>query len=391
MLEFFSQLFSESGFMAHGQCMLWEPEIVGLHVISDFMTGLSYYLIPIALIIFVSKREDTPFPALFWMFGAFILACGTTHFFDIYTMWNPMYRVEGVIKFITGVVSVGTVAMLFPAIPKALTLKSPAELKEINDQLLDEISKRKKSEQKVRSLNQQLQEKIEELERANDELEKFSYSVSHDLRAPLRSIDGFSEALLDLYDDKLDERGQNYLQRVRNSSQEMGTLIDDILELSRISRTNIKRVEFDLSAMVRGISESAKNNHPDRSIEFIIESNMTINADRTLLKTVFQNLIDNAVKFTNAADPAKIEIGTIDKDGETIFYIKDNGVGFDMNYYEKIFTPFQRLHSSRDYEGTGIGMANIQRIIRKHDGRVWAESEPDNGATFYFTIGKGNS
>ncbi|HEX6640887.1 MAG TPA: ATP-binding protein [Thermoanaerobaculia bacterium] len=220
------------------------------------------------------------------------------------------------------------------------------------------------------------------LSQANEELETFSYSVSHDLRAPLRSIDGFSRELLIGYEDKLDERGKHYLTRVRQAARRMSELIDDMLNLSRLSRTAMRRTSVDLTAIIEAIAAEAEERTEGRRIEWKIEPALRAHADPNLIRIVFENLIGNAVKFTASRPEARIEVG---REGEALF-VRDNGVGFDPEFAQKLFAPFQRLHGS-EFEGTGIGLAIVQRLIHRHDGRVRAESAPDRGATFRFTLG----
>ena len=225
-----------------------------------------------------------------------------------------------------------------------------------------------------------------ELEQVNKELEAFSYSVSHDLRAPLRSIDGFSQALLEDYEDKLDEQGKDYLRRVRAATQRMSQLIDDLLNLSRISRTEIHYEEVNLTAIAKAITAELQKTQPERQVEFVIGENIVARGDSHLLRIVLDNLFRNAWKFTSKHPDARIEFGTIQQDGRLVYYVRDNGAGFDMNYANKLFTPFQRLHKSTEFEGTGIGLATVQRIIHRHGGSIWAEGEVEKGATFYFTL-----
>jgi len=232
----------------------------------------------------------------------------------------------------------------------------------------------------------QLRERSVELEVANKELEAFSYSVSHDLRAPLRTLEGFSQIVTEDYGDKLDETGRDYLNRVTKASIQMSNLIDDMLKLSGIGRTDINRTELDLAEMARSIEEELRKNQPERNLEFIIASELADNGDISLLRMALTNLLENAWKYTGKCDNARIEFGAVQRDGAKTYFVKDNGVGFDMQYAGKLFQPFQRLHSERDYAGTGIGLAIVQRIIRRHGGKIWAESEKGKGATFYFTL-----
>ena len=231
-----------------------------------------------------------------------------------------------------------------------------------------------------------LESKVLELEAANKELEAFSYSVSHDLRAPLRGIDGFSQALLEDYGDKVGEKGVDYLRRVRSGAQKMGALIDDLLKLSRVSRSEMRLEVVDISAMVQSIMDDYHKVIPERSVEFVIQSNLSVLADRSLLRIMLTNLVDNAWKYSSKAVKARIEFGLLFANGENIFFLRDNGVGFDMAYADKLFSPFQRLHTIVEFPGTGIGLATVLRIMRRHGGKIWAEASLNEGATFYFSF-----
>jgi signal transduction histidine kinase len=237
--------------------------------------------------------------------------------------------------------------------------------------------------------NEQLRRLAVQLEGANRELEAFSYSVSHDLRAPLRSIDGFSHALLEDYDHKLDDTAKTYLSRVRVAAQHMAQLIDDLLQLSRVSRVPIRRDHVDLSAAAQDIVEDLRQSSPARAVEVVIGEGIAAQGDPGLLRIVLQNLVGNAWKFTTKVEQPRIELGVASNDSDAtgpVFYVRDNGAGFDMAYIEKLFTPFQRLHGLSEFPGTGVGLAIVQRIINRHGGRVWAEGEVGRGATFRFTL-----
>jgi PAS domain S-box-containing protein len=242
-----------------------------------------------------------------------------------------------------------------------------------------DITQRKKAEE-------DLQRYAKELEAANKELEAFSYSVSHDLRAPLRTLDGFSELVIKDYGDKLDETGKDYLNRVRKASQYMSELIDDMLKLSRITRADMYQDKVNLTEIVQSCLLELKASEPNRQIEFILPLEVLTKGDRQLLSIALRNLLENAWKFTRKCPQAQIEFGISPVNGEKVYYIKDNGIGFNMKYADKLFQPFQRLHSEQEYEGTGIGLAIVQRIIRRHNGKIWAESEKGHGATFFFTL-----
>ncbi len=235
------------------------------------------------------------------------------------------------------------------------------------------------SSQKVQAVNQQLKA-------ANQELEAFSYSVSHDLRAPLRSIDGFSQALLEDYADRFDDQGRHYLTRVRAGTQRMGELIDDLLQLSRVTRAEIRRETVDLSALADSVVADLKRAEPQRRVDVVIQPGLQTEGDAKLLRIALVNLLSNAWKFTGRQPAARIELGAQDNGGERVFYMRDNGVGFDMAYAGKLFGAFQRLHAQGEFPGTGIGLATVQRIINRHGGRVWAEAAVNQGASFYFAL-----
>lgn len=258
---------------------------------------------------------------------------------------------------------------------------------EILADLRSEIAERQQAQQQAQALNQGLRQAILELKAVNHELEAFSYSVSHDLRAPLRSIDGFSQALLEDYGDRLDGTGQDFLDRIRAATQRMGNLIDDLLTLSRVTRTSINMEAVNLSQIARRIASDLHQGQPTRLVELTIAPELHGRGDAHLLHVVLENLLNNAWKFTSKQPQSTIEFGTIPQaNGITTYFIKDNGAGFDMAYVDKLFSPFQRLHGMQDFPGNGIGLATVQRIIHRHGGRVWAEGSIDRGATFYFTL-----
>ncbi len=596
MLEVLKIFFASGPFIPHGHCYLWKPHLVWLHILSDSLIALAYYSIPVTLVYFVRKRQDLPFNWIFLLFGSFIVACGTTHVIEIWTLWHPTYWLSGSIKAATAMVSVYTALELVPLVPKALALPSPAQLETANRALLHQINERqraeealqkaydqleirvaertaelraanqrlqteiverqraeeevrllqsmtqaiseaqdfhsalavvvhkvceatdwdfgeawipqpdktalvysaacyssnnrlekyrklseglafppgiglpgrvwlsqqpewlqevslqsdkisfrgeiarecglrcglgipiianeqvlavlvffmfdacveeqrlvetvsavatqlggviqrKQAEEAIKQLNQDLQRQTVELEAANKELEAFSYSVSHDLRAPLRAMNGFSRILLKEYAPQLAPEAKRYLQMVRDNAQQMGQLIDDLLTFSRLSRSPLKKQPVAPTAIACLALTELRHEQENRQVEMSISDLPVCQADPALLKQVWVNLLANALKFTRQRQIARIEVGYQQADGELVYFVKDNGVGFDMQYAHKLFGVFQRLHRAEEYDGTGVGLAIVRRIIDRHGGRVWAEAKVNEGATFYFTLG----
>ncbi len=251
-----------------------------------------------------------------------------------------------------------------------------------------DITERRQAEKELEGQRNELARSNAGLIEANNELESFSYSVSHDLRAPLRTIDGFSHALLEDCADRLDDAGKTHLHRIRAATQRMGLLIDDLLNLSRLSRTEMHRQSLDISALARSIAGDLQKAQPERQIELRIEKGLKTTADPGLLRVVLENLLSNAWKFTSKRASARIEFGIARDNGTPAYFVRDDGAGFDSAYADRLFGAFQRLHATTEFAGTGIGLATVQRIVHRHGGRIWAESAVDRGATFYFTMGE---
>ncbi len=292
-----------------------------------------------------------------------------------YSMEKRYYRKDG--------------ALIWINLTVALVRESSGE-PEYFISVVEDITGRKRIEEEIGRLNDSLEIRVKErtvqLEAANKELEAFAYSVSHDLRAPLRGIDGWSLALIEDYQGQLDEQGRQYLERVRSEAHRMGQLIDDLLQLSRVTRADMQTSPVDLSTLAQTVMARLQSSQPDRQVEVAIQPDLTAQGDATLLGIVLTNLFDNAWKFTGKCPQARIEFGQVQLDGQQTFYVRDNGVGFDMSYAQKLFGAFQRLHKASEFPGTGIGLATVQRIIHRHGGRVWVKAEIDGGATFFFTL-----
>lgn len=341
-------------------CFIEGSGLTPFKIISEYIISL---ILLITIFLLIRRRKDFNKT----VFRLIIAAIAITIFEEMaFTLYSDVYGVSNLIGHYLKLVS-------FYLIYKAII--ETGLVKPFN--LL--FRKLKKSEEALR-------EKSNRLELVNKELESFAYSVSHDLRAPLRSIDGFSQALKEDYNDKLDDEGKDFINRIRSSTQRMGKLIDDLLILSRITRKEVKYENVDLSNLANEIAKDLKAIDPERDVKFTIAPQLTASADTGLMRIVLNNLLDNAFKFTGRRKKALIELGITNIDGKKTYFVKDNGVGLDMAYVQTIFAPFQRLHSAAEFEGTGIGLATVQRIISLHNGDIRAEGKKGAGATFYFTI-----
>ena len=351
-------MFSTTNFMPHGHCYLWRPGVLWLNVLPDILIAMAYFAIPFVLFYLTRRRRDLPFHSLFVWFSVFIVACGATHVIDVWNVWNAEYWLEGLLKLITAMASVPTAIMLWRALPAILALPSHGQLSEAN----------------------------ESLARANRELEAFTASVSHDLRSPLSSIAGQAGMLELSMGDHANDDQKRRMQRIHESVKKMSDLIEALLALSRITRHSLTPEVVDVSALAQETVAELRQQSPGRNVQVAIEPRMSAYGDRRLIANMLTNLIGNAWKFTRRNAQARIEIGQRTDGRRTTLFVRDNGVGFDMSYEQKLFKPFQRLHGQMEFEGSGIGLATVQRIIERHGGRIWAESKPDAGATFYVVL-----
>ncbi len=352
-----AQLPPASSFLPLGYCYLWNPALLGLHLVSDSIIALACYSIPLGLVWFLGRRRDVSLRWMFWLFALFIAGCGTTHVMEIWTLWHPDFWVAGLVKGGTALASVGTAALMIHLLPQAVKMPSPEQLESAN----------------------------RELTTVSRELESLSYSVSHDLRAPLRAIIGFSQALMEDAGEALDEESRSHLRFVVQGALRMAHLIEGLLNLSRVSRAEMQMQTLGISELAEDIAAPLLSG-TDRRVDLRVEPGIWATGDARLVPTLLQNLLDNAFKFTSHHATALVEVGTLERDGVLVAYVRDDGAGFDMAHSERLFGTFQRLHLETEFEGTGIGLATVLRIVRRHGGEVWAESRPEHGATFYFTL-----
>jgi light-regulated signal transduction histidine kinase (bacteriophytochrome) len=268
-------------------------------------------------------------------------------------------------------------------------LDGPSEIREIGESYNALMETLRLREEQLRNFNQDLEERIHQrtqaLEAANKELEAFSYSASHDLRAPLRAIDGFGQALMEDFGSSLDPVAQNYLHRMCDAARRMSELIDNLLKLSRVTRYEMQVASLDMSELAEAVASQLREQYPDRKVDFRVAPGMQVRADPNLLRIALDNLIGNAWKYTGQIATPEVVFEKFDRDHETVYVLRDNGAGFDMRFADKLFGAFQRLHG-KEFEGTGIGLAIVQRILIRHGGRIWAEAQVDTGASFYFTL-----
>lgn len=345
-------------FLPHGHCHMWTPGILWMHVIADIVLATAYFAIPFVVVYVAQRRRNLPFKnGLLICFGVFIVACTLTHVLDVWNVWHTEYWLAGIVKVIAAAAAVPMAILLWRSLPLILSAPSQRQLRDAN----------------------------ESLARANRELEAFTASVSHDLRSPLTTIAG-QAGLLELSLPHANEEQRRRLLRIQNSVKQMSELIDALLVLSRISRHTLHREIIDVSALAESIIQDLRQKDPTRNVEVDIQPGMSVHGDRRLINDLFINLLANAWKFTSRTEAARIEVGQSQHGSMATLFVRDNGAGFDMAHEQKLFKPFQRLHGAAEFEGNGVGLATVARIIDRHGGRIWAEAKPGQGAVFYFTM-----
>ena len=371
-----------SGFMPHGYCFLWTPELLWTYVVSDGTIVAAYFSIPFCLWYFANKRPDMPFRTAFLMFGLFVLACGTTHLFSILNIWYATYWADAAIKAVTAAVSLSAALMLWKLMPEALAMPSHQQLAAANRELSEENARRREAEAGLLKANGLLERRGAELEAANRELDSFAYAVSHDLRAPLRALTGFSRAMVEDYGGQLDGDARVYLEQIEKAGDHMSRLVEGLLILSRSTRGGILRETIDVSELVARIRDELALGQPERVVCWEIEPGHRVVADPRLIELVMRNLLANAWKYTGGTVEPVIRFFAEEAEGRHWLCVGDNGAGFDMAHADKLFKPFQRLHRQEEFPGIGIGLATVERIVARHGGAVRAEGAIGGGAIF---------
>jgi signal transduction histidine kinase len=385
-----------NNFLPHGYCLVWQPELVLLHLIADGFIALSYYSIPVALAYFVAARKDLAYGWMVKLFGAFIFACGTTHWMNIVTLWQPVYWLDGGVKLATAGVSLVTAALLWPLIPKALAFPSPSDLAKANQELQQQIRNREQAEEALRQLNEELEKRVaertaelsrlnEELARSNKELEQFTYMASHDLQEPLRTVTVFAQLLTDRYKGQLDEKADKFIDYILGGAQHMSELIQALFTYSRVGTQAQKAEPVDSNSVLEQTLANLQAVIKDNGAVIVHEPLPTVSMAGSQLGQLFQNLISNAIKF-RSEKPPYIQISAEPKEQAWQFAVADNGIGINPEFAERIFVIFQRLHTRQKYPGTGLGLAVCKKVVEKYGGRIWVESQPGQGAIFYFTV-----
>ncbi|WGV23645.1 ATP-binding protein [Halotia branconii] len=391
MLAFLKYPLQSNGFIPHGHCYLWKTGLVWLHIISDATIALAYYSIPILLIYFISKRKDVPFNGVFLLFGAFIIACGTGHLMEIWTLWHPDYWIAGSLKAITAIISIYTAFALIYLMPQALTLPSPAQLEAINQVLSTEIVERKRIEEELR--------KAEEVANNSSQAKsEFLANMSHELRTPLNGILGYTQILQRT--ESLSEKGSKGVSVIYQCGSHLLTLINDVLDLSKIEarKLELNPIDFYLPAFLDSVSEICRIRAEQKVIGFYLQIDPDlptgIRTDEKRLRQVLINLLSNATKFTNQGSvtfKVKVINQSTNKDGQIIYKIRfevaDTGTGITPDQVEKIFVPFEQVgNQKRQSEGTGLGLAISQKIISLMGSQIQVESELGRGSTFWFEV-----
>ncbi|MEZ4434417.1 MAG: ATP-binding protein [bacterium] len=394
MGEFMLKLFDTGDFPARWHCGTWSEGHGWLHILSDLAIFGAYAAIPTTIAFFVLRRQDVPFPRIFWLFAAFIFSCGTTHLVEAAIFWQPVYRFSGLLKLTTAVVSWITVVALVRAMPLAMSLpgmaRMNAELQAVNERLQAEVTERRLVEQRLLENAAALEGANAALQAKNQELADFTYMASHDLQEPLRKLVSFSELLKEDAGDALPQEAREDLAFITDAAERMKGLVNSLLRLSRVGQNRLQIEDVPVADAVAEALDvlSVPIDESGASVR-LPETLPTLPADRALLVQLFQNLIGNAIKFVPAGAAPIIEITAADEEDGWIIGVRDHGIGLDPAQAEQIFVPFRRLHTRNEYKGSGIGLAICRKIVERHGGWIRVESQPGEGAHFRFYLGSG--
>lgn len=401
MVEFFAQLFG-TDFVPHGYCMRWSSGVVGVHVVSDALTALAYFLIPLSLFRFVRLRPNIMYPWMIILFAVFILACGTTHLMAIYTLWSPVYRLDGAVKALTAAASLPTAFLLLRLVPKLVTIPSTEELRMMNEELHRQVRERETAEQEIRRLNAHLEllvaertkalegevherrEAEKKLKEANEDLERFAYAASHDLQEPIRSVSLSAQLLARRYKGKLDEEADRLIGVATEGALRMSGLVRGLLEYAKSSHAEPPSGVADMEAVLQDTLRDLQLGISAAGASITWDALPQVPGSPILLGRVFHNLISNALKY-RSEDAPSIHVSVAKEEDGWIFTVEDNGIGIEPEHSEKIFDVFTRLHG-RERSGYGLGLALAKRVIERHGGRIWVESEPGSGSRFRFRL-----
>lgn len=366
VLDFFRRLTDSSDWPARWYCGNWSDFHGWLYIISDLTIWLAYMAIPLILLRFLFVKKGVPLNGVFWLFGAFILLCGLTHLIDAIMFYIPVYRINALIRFLTGIVSIGTVIALIKYFKEAVGLRTSQEFEH-------ELSFR--------------QQALQELSRSNKELQQFAYVASHDLQSPLKTIENYLGLLDTRYGEGMNDDARKLVGVSTAAAQRMRQLIKDLLDFSRVGSTN-EFVPVDLSKLVSEIREDMHEEIAANGVQLEVDTLPVLNGHHTDLKQLFQNLISNGIKYRRKDSTPRILVQAKEQPDYFLFSVKDNGIGISAQYYDRIFEIFQRLHGRGEYPGTGIGLATCKKVVDIYGGKIWVESVVNEGSTFYFIIPK---
>lgn len=392
MYEFLSNLFADD-FMPHGHCYFWQPEVLWLNVFSDLGIALAYFTIPVALLVFTRRRRDLAFRKVFILFSGFILACGATHSFEIFTVWTPLYRLEGLLKLVTALVSIATAIVLWRLLPEALRIPSPAQLEAANAELSSEVARRQGAEEELVQANVELEARVQartaELARSNRDLQQFAYVASHDLQEPLRMVSSYVGLLEKRFGEALDERGRRYVEHAVEGAGRMRQMMDDLLELSRAGESLGPAETVDVGQCLDDAIDSLAILVGERDAVIVRPDRLPkVLAHAPRVTRLLGNLLSNGLKYS--PDQPRITIAAEREGDWWRISVTDEGVGIGPEYHEVIWDPFRRLHTHDEIRGSGMGLSICRRIAEGWGGELTIRSAPGEGSTFAFTVPAAN-